>query len=224
MLWRHVLRNTHFLHIFAIKKKKNCGKHPSKTGSEIFGRRRADPFTPTWRCEVQSNYGTLIKFPLRLHINNPLSITSVNNALSVVSVVCPDEVITLAFRCHFQCSFCASQLFYFFRAACLDLCFSFRSDGADETQIAGCAELAGARGREKHCSLSRPLVLIEATLSHFQKSFGGTSHSAVHIHVYARRSQKLLLSSCVVSGETGANGCGEWRKCFYAFTTCEGKG
>lgn len=133
---------------------------------------------------------------------------SVNNALSVVSVVCPDEIITLAFGCHFQCSFCASQLFYFICAACLDPCFSFCSDGADETQIAGCAELTGARGCEKHCSLSRPLVLIEAALSHIQKSFGGTSHSAVHIHMYAMCSQKLLLSSCMVSGETGTNACG----------------
>lgn len=37
--------------------------------------------------------GALITFPLHLHANRSLP---VNNALSVVSAVCPDEIITLA--------------------------------------------------------------------------------------------------------------------------------
>lgn len=56
----------------------------------------------------------------------------------------------------------------FIRAACLDPCVLFCCDGGDETQIAVCAELAGAKlwqGRSlKHWSLSKLLVLIKAAL------------------------------------------------------------
>lgn len=60
------------------------------------------------------------------------------------------------------------QLRCFIPATCLDPCVLFCSDGGDETQIAVCAELAGAKlwqGRSlKHWSLSKLLVLIKAAL------------------------------------------------------------
>lgn len=151
--------------------------------------------------------GALITFPLHLHVNRSLP---VNNALSVVSAVCPDEIITLACGCHSRRS---QPLALHARTHV----FSRPSDGADETQIAGCTELAGAGGRgggDLRRSLSEPLVLIEVDPSHFQNSSGGLSHSVADVFLY----HEMCSCRVVWTGErqVANHACGPWRKCFDA--------